>query len=369
MKRIVLLLLVGCLFSGTAQEERRSMESMIRAFRGQRVEHYEFINSQGNGFLVVPEFGARILAVSVARENLFWTHPNILMGQGGQRSWISPEGGDKGFIFNADWTGSRDFWVMDPGAYNIASFEENDHIVLVNRFEVDSNNGKEKYDLTLSREIRFKGDPLDGDTDIKSSNYSYLGIDFVHKLKNNTESTFDRILALWSLIQVPPLGTMIVPVHDPGKDAWRGNYFEPIPEEFVEENPESLSFYLHGSQRYKIGIRPQSVKGVIAYLMTTEGGEASIVFMKFPVKPKERYVDKPKSEQDSNGDAVQIYSHLEEGALAFGELECHSWGLELSPGKEEAFPIEIYMYKSSLDVIKKIGKKLISPDFDKVHIW
>jgi hypothetical protein len=377
MKKFILILLVGSLILGTfsipkkgiAQEERRNMESMIRAFRGQRVEHYVFTNRQGNGFLVVPEFGARILAVSVGGENLFWTHPNILMGRGGQRSWISPEGGDKGFIFKPDWTENRDFSMMDPGGYTVISFEENDHIVLENRFTVDSNDEKEKYDLALSREIRFKEDPLVDDPDFNSSDYSFLGIDFVHKLKNNTESTFDRILALWSLIQVPPLGTMIVPVHDEGKEAWRGNYFEPVPEKFVKENPESLSFYIHGSQRYKIGFKPQSVKGVISYIMKAEGDETSIVFMTFPVKPKDRYVDRPKSEQQTNGDAIQIYSHLEEGALAFGELECHSWGLELLSGKEEAFPIEIYMYKSSLDVLKKIGAKLISSDFEKAYLF
>ena len=94
-----------------------------------------------------------------------------------------------------------------------------------------------------------------------------------------------------------------------------------------------------------------------------------MVFMMFPVMPDAKYVDRPKDEQATNGDAIQIYSHLEKGALAFGELECHSWGLELAPGGEKAFPVKIHVYKSSLDVLKKIGQQLICDQFDKAYLF
>jgi hypothetical protein len=118
-----------------------------------------------------------------------------------------------------------------------------------------------------------------------------------------------------------------------------------------------------------VGIRPQSSKGVIAYISDTELETDSMVFMSFPVKPEARYVDRPKVEQETNGDAVQIYSHLEEGPLAFGELECHSWGLMLEPGSGESFPIKIHMYRAPLDVLKKIGTELICPGFDKAYLF
>jgi hypothetical protein len=71
--------------TGNASEER-AMDSMISALRGRQVEHYVFTNEQGSRFLVVPKFGSRILAVSVGGENLFWTHPDVFAGLGGQRS-------------------------------------------------------------------------------------------------------------------------------------------------------------------------------------------------------------------------------------------------------------------------------------------
>jgi len=300
---------------------------------------------------------------------LFWTHPDILKGQGGQRSWVSPEGGAKGFIFRPDWKGNRDFSMMDPGNYRVSLFKENEHLVLHNTFKTASNDGQEKYDLTLVREVRQEADPLKDDPEFEGLSYNYLGIDFIHKLKNNGEAIHERILGLWCLIQIPPEGTMIVPAHEVKREVWRDTYFEPIPSEYVKANADSFSFYIHGSQRYKVGIRPESSRGIICYLSKAKSGDFFMVFMMFPVKPEGRYADRPKQEQETNGDAIQLYSHLEEGPYAFGELECQSWGLDLQPGAEQAFPIKIYIYKDSLEVLQKIGKKLLCPQFDKAYLF
>lgn len=377
MKMAVSFFLIGLfafgtlpfLNAGNSLEEKADMNTIVNTLKSNKIEHYLFTNSQGNQFLVVPKFGARILAVSVDGVNLFWTHPDILKGQGGQRTWISPEGGAKGFLFKPDWTGNRDFSMLDPGSYKVDLFKENEHLVLTNSFQTTSNDGKEDYDLTLTREMRIAEDPLKDDPEFEGMSYHFLGIDFVHKIENKSKTFLDRILALWCLIQIPPQGTMIVPVHEVKKEAWREGYFEPMPKEFVKGNSDSFSFFVHGSQRYKVGIRPQSAKGVISYVSKADDGEFFMVSMTFPAKPDARYADRPKESQETNGDVIQIYSHLEKGPLGFGELECHSWSLRLKPVSEKAFPVKIYIHKSSLDVLKKIGKKLICPEFDKAYIF
>ncbi len=369
---LTFMVVVGALQSVKAEntsQEMAGMNSIISVLKSRKIEHYVFSNSQDNQFLVVPKFGARILAVSVGGENLFWTHPDILKGQGGQRSWVSPEGGAKGFIFRPDWKGNRDFSIMDPGNYKVSFFKENEHLALHNTFKTASNDGQEKYDLTLTREVRHEEDPLKNDPEFNGLDYNYLGINFVHKLKNNGEAIHDRILGLWCLIQIPPKGTMIVPVHEVKREAWRDTYFEPIPSEYVKANAGSFSFYIQGSQRYKVGIRPESSKGIICYLSKAKSGDFFMVFMIFPVMPEGRYVDRPKQEQETNGDAIQLYSHLEKRPYAFGELECQSWGLDLQPGAEQAFPIKIYIYKDSLEVLLKIGKKLLCPQFDNAYLF
>jgi hypothetical protein len=349
-------------------EERIGMETMVVTLQKENIEQVVMVNKNRDAFVVVPKFGARILAVALGGKNLFWTHPDVLLGQGGQRSWVSPEGGDKGFLFKHDWVGNRDFSMMDPGNYERME-SEGKRIAFQNSFQAISNDEEHNYDLTLTREFDFLDAPLLNHTDIKSIDYEYMGIDFTHKLRNNSEVTLDQILDLWCLIQVPPKGTMVVPVEDVSDEAWRGNYFELIPDKYVKANSDSFSYFIHGSRRYKVGVRPESAKGVIGYIFDSEQEIASMVFMTFPVKPEARYVDCPKVEQEANGDVIQIYSHLEEGPLAFGELECHSWGLKLEPGDEEGFPIKIHMYRAPLDVLKKIGSELICLGFDQAFIF
>jgi len=369
---IIIVVLIICFVSCDAQEKEKKtdMETIVETLQRENIEYVVMADPNNDAFVFVPKFGARVLATSLGGKNLFWTHPDVLLGQGGQRSWISPEGGDKGFLFTPDWRGTRDFSMMDPGQYGRVHKEGNDdRIGFKNSFETTSNDGKHNYNLTLKRCFGFEEDPLLGKANFEGLDYKYLGIDFVHSLKNNSEELLDRILDLWCLIQVPPKGTMVVPVKDVSDEAWRGNYFELIPDEYVRANPDSFSYFVHGSRRYKVGIRPQSASGTIAYVFDTDLETASMVFMTFPVEPEIGYVDRPKVEQETNGDAIQIYSHLEEGALAFGELECHSWGLMLDPNGEEAFPIKIHMYRAPLDVLKKIGTALICPGFDKAHIF
>jgi hypothetical protein len=349
-------------------EERTSMKTIIETLQRENIEQVVMVNNNKDAFVIVPKFGARILAVALGGKNLFWTHPDVLLGQGGQRSWVSPEGGPKGFLFKPDWTGNRDFSMMDPGNYKRVE-SDGKRLAYENSFQAISNDGRHNYDLTLTREFDVLEDPLLENADFESIDYHYLGMDFKHKLVNNSEEMLDQILDLWCLIQVPPKGTMVVPVEDVDDEAWRGNYFEPIPDKYARANSDSFSYFIHGSRRYKVGIRPESAKGVIGYIFDTDLEIASMVFMTFPVKSEARYVDRPKVEQETNGDAIQIYSHLKEEPLAFGELECHSWGLKLEPGGEEGFPIKIYMYRASLDVLKKIGKELICTGFDQAYIF
>lgn len=372
MKKFILsmfLFLLFLNFNSISKEGRWKMQEMIQALSKENIEFYIFEKEEGTGFIVVPSFGARIIGAFIDGENLFWTHPEVKKGQGGQRTWISPEGGDKGFIFKPDWSGNRDFSMLDPGNYKVISFEKNKFISLKNSFKTTSNDGKEDYNLELTREMSFADNPLERDSEFKNSDLKFLGIDFTHKLKNNGDKILDRIIGLWCLIQIIPQGTMIVPVKESSHRAYRGNYFEPLPSEYVKLNSDSISFFVHGSKRYKIGINPKYARGAIAYVSKNPKGEFYIVMMSFKVDSDAKYPDRPKTEQETNGDAIQIYSHLEEPPLAFGELECHSPSLYLPPQKEEAFRIKIYIFKGSKEWIIKAGKKLISPDFDRAYLF
>lgn len=300
------------------------MDKMLETLKEENVEFYLFEREKRNGFVVVPSFGARIIGAFIDEENFFWVHPDLKRRQGGQRKWISPEGVDKGFIFKPDWSDNRDFSMLDLGNYKVISYHNNQFISLKNSFRAISNDGKEDYNMELTREMSFAENPFEKDPDFKNSDLKFMGIDFVHKLKNSGEKILDRVIGLWALIQIIPQGTMVVPVRKPPPKASRGNYFEPLPPEFVKLNRESISFFVHGSRRYKIGINPEYAKGSIAYVSKNPAGEFYIVMMNFPIDKNAKYPDRPRTEQHTNGDVIQISSHLEKPSFAFGELECHS---------------------------------------------
>lgn len=350
-------------------KEKSEMNDMIQLLKNNGIDYYAFTTDFKNGFIVVPKFGARIMGIFINGKNYLWNPPDILKAQGGQRTWMGPEGGDKGFIFRPDWKGNRDFSMLDPGNYELVSYEENKFSSLQNTFKTTSNDGIEDYHFTITREMKATENPLKDDPEFRKSDLKFSGVDFTHKLKNNGEKTLDRIVGLWCLTNITPQGTMIIPVNDVTEKAYRGNYFEPLPVEYVKANSDSFSFFIHGSRRYKVGIRPQSAKGAVCYLSKTEDGKYYIVMMKFPVYPDDRYADKPRTEQHTNGDAIQIYSHLEKPPFAFGELECHSPSFYLPSGKEESFNIKLYVYSGSLDWILKVGKKLVCPDFNKAYLF
>lgn len=157
---------------------------------------------------------------------------------------LKEENVDKGFIFKPDWSGNRDFSMLDPGNCKVISYPNNQFISLKKSFRAISNDGKEDYNLELTREMSFAENPFEKDPDFKNSDLKFMGIDFVHKLKNRGEKILDRVIGLWALKQIIPQGTMVVPVRKSSPKAYRGNYFEPLPPEFVKLNRNpSLSLF------------------------------------------------------------------------------------------------------------------------------
>ncbi|MBC8359523.1 MAG: hypothetical protein H8E54_11345, partial [Candidatus Aminicenantes bacterium] len=71
MRRISFLLIIVVslgvfqfLMAGNPLQENIDMNSIISDLKSQKIDFFIFTNSQGNQFLIVPKFGARILAAS-----------------------------------------------------------------------------------------------------------------------------------------------------------------------------------------------------------------------------------------------------------------------------------------------------------------
>lgn len=368
---VVLIFMSAISSFAAAPQPTPGLDQIVHVLDSQKIKYYLFANGRGNRFLVVPKFGGRVLAVSVGGDNIFWVNPDVLKGQGGQRTWLGPEGGPKAFFLRPDWRGFRDFSMFDPGHFEAKTFAENIILGLVNNFRAVSNDGLETYDAMLTRWFQQLDDPLAADASFKGTRYEFLGIKFANNLNNNIDSKIKGILDFWNIVQVPANGTAVIPVTKVENAAWRGNYRGSVPEKNVKANPDSFSFLVKGGEEYKVGVRPEFQKntGTIGYIIKSWTPEPFLIVISFPVRPSKIYVDKPKSEQSGNGDAIQISSRHEQGELNFGELSCHSWAIDLEGKGVALFPVYYHIYRAPLPVLLKIGKKLVCPGFEKAFLF
>jgi hypothetical protein len=357
--------------SAPDRNERPSLDRIRARLDSQKINSYVFSNDKGNRFLIVPKFGGRILAVSVAGVNLFWTSPDVLSGMGGQRTWIGPPDGPKGFIRKRDGKGFRDFSALDPGRYESKTFIENRILGLSNNFRAVSNDNRTTYDVSLTRWFQHLDDPLATDPALGGAKYGFLGIKFGNNLNNNTDSNIRDSIDFWNILQVPAGGTAIVPVTKIYKSAWRGAGPGFFPDRYVKTNADSFSFFIQAGMPYEIGVPAEflGTTGTLGYLMKSRGGDSSLIVIKFPVRSREVYVDRATKEPDTNGDAIQVSSSAEPGRETFGELGCHSWAIDIQGKGVALFPVYYHIYKAPLDILMTVGKKLVCPDFDKVHLF
>ena len=108
----------------------KTRDDLLGMLRAAGIEHAEI--RSGNGWMVIaPSLGARILGAGIGEENALWVPPRVSRGAwdaggnaGGQRTWIAPESGSRGFFFAPDGAQWGVPAEIDPGNYTTASAEE-----------------------------------------------------------------------------------------------------------------------------------------------------------------------------------------------------------------------------------------------------
>lgn len=319
-----------------------------------------------DGTLVVtPGWGGRILFAGAGEENAFWTQPDFqATGQwgwnkGGARSWFSPEGGPKGIYFSADWSEWQCPAAMDPGAYKVEE-KSDTSIRMENTFQATANDGTE-YHLAMGREVTVADRPPLCDC------IKIMPVRFSHWYRNLGDAPLDQCIDLWHLVQIRPGGVILAPLNDGDTTPYR-NYFEPIPEDRVAVKGGCLSVKIDGARRYKLGVTQKRSTGAIAYLRR-DGDDASLFLKRFEVFPEGIYADRPESDQEHNGDAVQLYNHDTGGPEGFGEIECHSPAETLAPGATQTFGMDILLLEGPAPSVIAGGCKLLGVDKNEIELF
>ncbi|MEM1508569.1 MAG: DUF6786 family protein [Thermofilaceae archaeon] len=276
------------------------------------VSHYSATVTlkRGKAEVLVLERGGRILTLQYDGLNLLWVNPNIKLvletggwNTGGLRLWISPE---RSFFYEkpAEFGGWFCPSGIDPAEFRLVKAGQ-ESATVEGFFDVQD---------------RVTGWRL----------CAYTRRDF-YLLSENRLLIREALLAdypgdfnPWALAQVPPEGTVIVPVK---KGASPVHYFGPIPEDRLKIAEDHVAFKIDAKRVCKLGIRPEDLpvegSALIAYVSQSDG-KWTLIMKKTHDTPRTQAecLDSARFDPKGPKGSVQSYnSGPEGGAEQFGEIE------------------------------------------------
>jgi hypothetical protein len=337
----------------------------------------------GPQLVIDPGLAGRVMGASFDGENgenLFWVNKSILDGSyfsaqpsswnaGGLRSWLSPED----LFFLPEDKDAKKWFVppeLDPAPYDVYEQSQNE-VTLRLATKLKSNVGK-TYNVLLTRRIQLVPAYSDSVGTILAKSVKYLGINLFHSMENLSDEVIGKDMpdvCLWSLLQLNPSGTMLIPLaekSDP-KKAYR-DYFNPLgPDRIAIEN-NIISIKIDGKYRSKIGVNSKSAGPGIAFLKDEGKGQGVLFVQLFFVDPKGKYVDKPWGKKSDYGDVIEMYN--DDGNMGgFTEMECHSPAKKLAKGESESHQIHLHIFKGPIPELYIIGSMLLSTDITKAKYF
>jgi hypothetical protein len=283
---------------------------------------------------------------------------------GGQRTWIAPEAGPRGFFFSDDGSPWGVPAEIDPGNYTPVAAEEG-WLSWRSAFTARAADGA-RFPVAVTRSMRIARRPEEPDDG------SVLRIRFRHTLENAGSAPIDRRIALWCVVQVPSelAGTILIPMREAGDAGEAGEaaavrpYFGALPPGVLRVAGGVVYLKALGGRKYKIGVSSAVSDGGIAFLGRSRTGNGRIlVAMRFPIDPSGVYLDKPShgpEAEGQNGDPVQAYNDPELNENAFSEIEAHAPAVMLEPGARQSCKIEMTIASAEESTISKIIRREVA---------
>ena len=365
---------------GSKPVPANSNQALLDALNG-HIQPVVLGSGNGSQVVIVPELGARVLGMSIAGaddDNLVWVDDSVLdssiwskkpmnWNAGGLRSWLAPED-----LFFVNENKDADSWFvpeqLDPSPYKLLDRTEN-KAVLETDMELPSNIGK-IYSVTMHRSITLLTE-IPAAASASASGVEYMGIEKTHTMTNRGDAVIGEDLpyvCLWSLLQVLPAGTMLIPLKD-GADpqtAYR-EYFNPLGDRLVVQNGV-ISVKIDGKYRSKIGVRPEAAGAGIAFLRDHGDGSGVLYLKQFPIDPDGIYVDKPWGGDSDYGDVIEMYNDDGNGG-GFCELECHGPAKRLAKGDSQSHTLKLHIFRGKISDLKKIGSDLLGADLGQAKYF
>lgn len=326
---------------------------------------YLWISPDGSRVLVLP-YGGRILGLFPpdSNSNFFWTHPALNSTEtaqmfyageqwhnsGGERTWLSPEID----FFLPDFPSLDTYFQpreFDPGNYQLKIVDSTP--TLQNTFTSQLSRSGNTANLCITKSLMPAQNPLCHIEEDRPSSLRYAGFAMRTGLRI-LGSTGPVELNLWSLLQLPHRGSMIIPTY------YRASvihFMGKIPHEDIEITDSNVYWKMHAIGESKIGIHALPLTGRIGY-MRLDGNESTLVVRAICVNPSAKYLDTPWTALNSKGAAVEA-CNVNSSLGAFSELEYHTPAIGMNGESNSEDISQVWAYSGPEYAVKYAAKLLL----------
>ncbi len=324
-------------------------------------------NGQG-GLLLIREQGGRALALwaNKQEESAFWRAngallPELSWNVGGDRTWISPE---RDYFMDA----SGQYAVpaqLDPGNWKLV--QSSDSLVAVSMdCELLHSPSDRAVLLHMEKQFSLTPNPYtanSGSPARMNDSISYVGYE-VHtrmiltpgasrsRAKDDSAPGFCN---LWSVMQVPPGGRILVPSYGP---VGPRTMFAQADTVNTELTPHGFRIPCEGDHSFKLSVDSLSSTGRFGYLRRLDDNRSSLVVRQFTVHPSGIYPDYPPDDPQYKGSCMQFY--YDGGQLGhFAELEYHSPALSIDAPGSSSDASRVYYFIGPHENIGQISQDML----------
>jgi len=295
---------------------------------------HALLSGDGGGSLLVLEQGARALALTTAEngESAFWNagglpHPDVPWNSGGDRTWISPE-----WEYFVDDAGEYAVPAqLDPGDWKL-SVPSPSLVAASMDCELRHRASGRKVFLSLEKQFALAPNPYGMNS--SSATRAQEAVSFVgYEVRTRMESTpgdsgpapadepgpAPGFCNLWSIMQVPPGGKILVPTFGPVRPLTMFSQANAVK---TEPLPNGFRLPCEGPDSFKLSVDALSSAGRFGYVRRLDETRSSLVVRQFGVNPSGVYPDYPPDDSGYKGSCMQFY--FDGGRWGhFAELEYH----------------------------------------------
>ncbi|MBU3666542.1 MAG: hypothetical protein FGM15_11800 [Chthoniobacterales bacterium] len=266
----------------------------------------------------------RILQIEAEGQPCFWNPPQVTASWnlGGERLWVGPE--YSWFWKQTERLDFEQYQVppgLDPDRWSVTALSANACEASL-QLDLRCHHADRHLRLHILRRFEL----LDDEALALRGAAAGLAVTTSMQIHGGTPG---QAADLWSLIQVPAGGKMLMPLAGPAKAR---DYFDPCPPGEIDEAGGFFSLNIGGSAVFKIGVGPDRIAGRIAYVRAV-GGRWLVLERSFPVHAALPYCDAPLDAQGTQGDAAQFFNDGGKFGV-FGEMEHRSPAIHCGRGPQ-----------------------------------